>query len=208
MNREALLANVIAHPYDLGARAIYADHLVELGDPHGEYVNLVLAGREADAAALRIALDEPWFDRAARSLLTDVRYRAGFLDEATVIKRASTSRWAEIRDPGFLRTIQRLRIHSDTDLSGAWAVLGALPEVAHIEIRRTAILDALLTLDQHRPQVLELHVVPGRRAIRDLHRWLPQLERIVVHVQGRPRARLLEELDLCGLTRLTTIVLP
>jgi uncharacterized protein (TIGR02996 family) len=50
--REALLARVYAHPKDDSARLVLADHLLEQGDPWGEFIMLQYAARP-DEARLR-----------------------------------------------------------------------------------------------------------------------------------------------------------
>ena len=45
-----LISQIIADPDDLGARGVYADKLIEAGDPHGEYIQLACA---ADALPAR-----------------------------------------------------------------------------------------------------------------------------------------------------------
>jgi len=47
----ALFARIVADPDDLGARGVYADALTEVGDPHGEYIQLTLAAAGLDEDA-------------------------------------------------------------------------------------------------------------------------------------------------------------
>jgi uncharacterized protein (TIGR02996 family) len=49
---DALLATVYANPTDDGARAVYADWLLERGDPHGELISAQLAGDEPEVKDL------------------------------------------------------------------------------------------------------------------------------------------------------------
>jgi len=54
---KALLAKVLADPDDLATRGVFADHLIELGDPRGEYIQLALAhGGLADGDPKRAEL--------------------------------------------------------------------------------------------------------------------------------------------------------
>jgi uncharacterized protein (TIGR02996 family) len=53
---DALLARVLADPRDLATRRIYADHLVEQGDPRGELIHVQLGLAEAKTPAQKRAL--------------------------------------------------------------------------------------------------------------------------------------------------------
>ena len=72
-------------PRDLQLRQIYADHLLDLGDPRGELISLQLANRDPDRVAHLIATHgrawigplAPWVEFAA------CKFENGFLAEAT-----------------------------------------------------------------------------------------------------------------------------
>ncbi|MEO8551772.1 MAG: TIGR02996 domain-containing protein, partial [Kofleriaceae bacterium] len=61
----ALLRQILDHPDDLAARAVYADELQSRGDPRGELIALELAGAGAHAAALRRAHAATWWPELA-----------------------------------------------------------------------------------------------------------------------------------------------
>jgi len=57
----ALLRQILDHPHDLAARAVYADELQARGEPRGELIALELAGAGVHAAALRRAHAATWW---------------------------------------------------------------------------------------------------------------------------------------------------
>jgi uncharacterized protein (TIGR02996 family) len=61
----ALLRQILDHPDDLAARAVYADELQSRGDPRGELIALELAGAGAHAAAVRRAHAATWWPELA-----------------------------------------------------------------------------------------------------------------------------------------------
>jgi uncharacterized protein (TIGR02996 family) len=48
---DRLYAQIVATPHDLTLRQIYADHLLDAGDPRGELISLQLANRDPDRVA-------------------------------------------------------------------------------------------------------------------------------------------------------------
>jgi uncharacterized protein (TIGR02996 family) len=66
--REALEAALVENPDDLAAHRAYADHLMELGDPRGEFIQVQLALEDADAvweANMERASTEGKFNRTS-----------------------------------------------------------------------------------------------------------------------------------------------
>lgn len=61
----ALLRQILDHPDDLAARAVYADELQARGEPRGELIALELAGARVHAAALRRAHAATWWPELA-----------------------------------------------------------------------------------------------------------------------------------------------
>lgn len=83
---DALLAAVYAAPADDAPRRVYADFLLEQGDPRGEFIALQLAGDAASlkkADALQKKHDKDWLD--GLTLAKDVRYQRGFLSSVKVV---------------------------------------------------------------------------------------------------------------------------
>lgn len=94
-SREALLAEVLAHPADDAPRLVYADWLSEQGDPRGELISVQCelertkdAERflelEARQVALLSAHGEAWVGPLAKEAL-QVEFRRGFVEKVTVL---------------------------------------------------------------------------------------------------------------------------
>lgn len=112
-----LLAQIAASPHDMQLRQVYADHLLERGDPRGELVALQLAGIDPGRVAHLIATYRhlwvgplvPWIKVPAS------RFKGGFLVE---VKLADLKRdlapvigdpvWATVRTL-HLGPVRRLR---------------------------------------------------------------------------------------------------
>lgn len=88
-----LLAAIVEAPADLDRRAVYADYLLSIGDPRGEFIVLQLAeargeldrAGKARAKALLIEHGNAWLGAVGRALVRDrVRFVAGFLTVARI----------------------------------------------------------------------------------------------------------------------------
>lgn len=86
-DEDALLAAVIANPDDDEPRAVYADHLIEHGDPRGTFISLQLALAKpgpkhdeiaAEAAALEQQYRATW-NREITLYTLQHHYRRGFI---------------------------------------------------------------------------------------------------------------------------------
>jgi uncharacterized protein (TIGR02996 family) len=86
---ETLLADIYANPTDDAARFVYADWLLERGDPRGEFITLQLK-KDPDKASLKRerellkAHKKEWLGRLVNVTGGDLIFRRGFLAEATV----------------------------------------------------------------------------------------------------------------------------
>jgi uncharacterized protein (TIGR02996 family) len=94
-SREALLAEVLAHPADDAPRLVYADWLSEQGDPRGELISVQcelertkdperFLELEARQVALLSAHGEAWVGPLAKEVL-QVEFRRGFVEKVTVL---------------------------------------------------------------------------------------------------------------------------
>jgi uncharacterized protein (TIGR02996 family) len=101
---DALLADIVANPDDDAPRRVYADALLERGDPYGEFINvqLDLAG-DGLARAERIRrrrregeLLAMHHDAWRLEIATHVRYRRGFVDEMTLDAETLARRGSEV----------------------------------------------------------------------------------------------------------------
>ena len=85
----ALLAAIYADPRDHDLRAIYADWLVEQGDPRGEYITLQLMRAHTDAQRARMhdlhaKHRLAWLGPIADACIEHVWFDAGFVAGATI----------------------------------------------------------------------------------------------------------------------------
>jgi len=84
----ALLADIFAHPDQDEPRLVYADWLNDKGDPRGELIVLQCSKKTDEATEKRVARllkthGQAWLGPLA-SVLTDVEFRRGFVDKATL----------------------------------------------------------------------------------------------------------------------------
>lgn len=95
--RTSLLDAIRASPEDDGPRLVYADHLMEQGDPRGEFIAVQCALAKADdgalldkASALLTANRERWLDGLSPNV-ANVTFRRGFVDEVAVFDVAAVN---------------------------------------------------------------------------------------------------------------------
>jgi uncharacterized protein (TIGR02996 family) len=86
LTERELLAAIGAAPDDDAPKLVYADWLIDRGDARGEHIRLMIAGHDAEAAALRDA-HPSW----TSGLPARVRHAKGFVVEATL--DAETRDW-------------------------------------------------------------------------------------------------------------------
>jgi uncharacterized protein (TIGR02996 family) len=147
-----LLTAILASPRDMELRQVYADHLLDRGDPRGELISLQLAGRDPARVAELVALHArdwvgplaPWIDPAAS------RFEDGFLAEVTIVERRDFAAivgdpiWATVRAI-HLGSLRRLRAADLARLLRACSVLVAHP-----------IMRSLVTVTaDHEPLMIE-----------------------------------------------------
>jgi uncharacterized protein (TIGR02996 family) len=75
-----LEAQIAANPDDINLRRVYADWLIEAGNPRGELAALQLAGNEDAAQALLEAHAEQLFGKQLEDYVDGVTWRGGFCD--------------------------------------------------------------------------------------------------------------------------------
>lgn len=95
--RASLLDAIRARPEDDGPRLVYADHLMEQGDPRGEFIAVQCALAKADdgdlldkASALLSANRERWLGGLGPNA-ANVTFRRGFVDEVAVFDVAAVN---------------------------------------------------------------------------------------------------------------------
>lgn len=95
--RSSLLDAIRASPDDDGPRLVYADHLMEQGDPRGEFIAVQCALAKADdgalldkSATLLAANRETWLDGLSPNV-ANVTFRRGFVDEVAVFDVAAVN---------------------------------------------------------------------------------------------------------------------
>jgi uncharacterized protein (TIGR02996 family) len=159
---DELLAAILDYPSDDERRAVYADRLVERGDPRGEFIALQLArarrGLAADEEAREQALlrkHEPaWLDGLSRLLAgSSVVWERGFLAACIMVPDRRVD--AELARPIFA-TVTRLGVARSTGDVAAF--------VLHPRLRALVALAANVSLAPRLPgtslgaRLAELHV--------------------------------------------------
>jgi uncharacterized protein (TIGR02996 family) len=113
----ALLEAVLASPDDDRPRLVYADWLTEQGDPRGEFiaVQCARARMPADAPGQRPLEEREWtlmsahaeqWEAALGKDLTSVKFRRGFIEEATLFTASFVERAEQMFALEPLRTVQ------------------------------------------------------------------------------------------------------
>lgn len=198
-NEAELLAAIHAAPADDAPRLVYADALLEVGDPRGELILLQCARARTDDAAtprertlLRIH-GRAWLGDAAELFVpASVIYERGFVVAATLVARDLRARWPHAA-PAAFRLLERL------DLGGAWVeptrVLApeTFPELRSVATIELAVVASLARTDL---EEISFHGV-------DLDAVLPALAR-----QPRLRAVTLEDGKVDALVALVDTHLP
>lgn len=102
-----LLADIYANPRDDGPRLVYADFLLEQGDPRGEFITLQLSGREPERqAALLKKYGKEWLGPLASVIswgkgYSRTRFERGFLAFADFIQVAERKLSVIVDDPSW-----------------------------------------------------------------------------------------------------------
>lgn len=97
-SEDELLAAIYANPADDTPRQVYADMLLEKGDPRGEFISLQLANAdEKKQRALLKAHGKQWLGELAEVLASTYEFRRGFLSKATIKFRnkADFDKWSD-----------------------------------------------------------------------------------------------------------------
>ncbi len=107
----ALLAEVHQHPDEDDPRAVYADALIESGDPRGEFINLQLADTPTSRKQARRMLrehGEHWLDPDLAQVTKTVVYRRGFVEEITLAQNSAADPdvWARAKQSPQLATVR------------------------------------------------------------------------------------------------------
>ncbi len=95
---DSLLAAIYANPDDDNPRRVYADMLLEQGDPRGEFISLQLANAEpAKQKSLLKTHGKKWLGELIEVLGSGYEFRRGFLAKATFKFRnqADFEKWGE-----------------------------------------------------------------------------------------------------------------
>ncbi len=135
-NVEQILAEVWAHPEDMGVRSVAADVLLEQGDPWGELISLQLAGKRADALLKKIAgrVAGPIAEVAKRDGMV---FEGGFLAEVRLDKAmVGRRRWEDAARTSYWSTVHtvRLRMEMPVWFPSMWLTNPALARLRTIVI--------------------------------------------------------------------------
>jgi uncharacterized protein (TIGR02996 family) len=152
-----LLRNVLARPGDHDVLRVYADVLIERGDPRGELIALQLGG-SSDADALAAQLSEALRDQLAQARM-QVAWREGFIDTIDIAP-AGTPLKDTFRKIAELPAARRLRRIVIRCAKPGWGPLGPhLAELAHVApqlkaLRELAITEHMRPGDEREPSAI------------------------------------------------------
>lgn len=189
-------ARAAALAEEVDARAVLADHLLDVGDPRGELIARELAGgelRDAATATLRAGAIHPLGRvlvvggaRFARGALVHAEVHAATADDVAAVRGAAAWRTVEtlrylpgsraLLDPA-MRALREAGEVGVDDL----AALAALPALATLQLAIAKPADATRFAACALPRLRHL-VVTGADALAALARapWWPQLERVTL----------------------------
>lgn len=196
-----LFAEIIAQPASDEARLVYADHLIELGDPRGDFIGLQCRAehhdvddveREALVSQARdlLAHHETAWTADLRAIgidsdMTQLSFQRGYVEHVWLRATELASKLPALR----ARTpIRHLRL----SLPDAGSARAAWPHAVTVE-RITVMLLGRTEREEIEEVIATWH---HEGAIRVLDAGTPS---IVTSVTGDPRARGLEELSASGL---------
>jgi uncharacterized protein (TIGR02996 family) len=140
----SLFAEIAANPADDAPRQVLADHLLERGDPRGEFIALQLSGTDpAREHALVAKHAKSWLGPLAGVVaIPKCRFERGFLVETTIDTDATEPLRRVIGDPAW-STVERLRLGMLSSLP-AELLLHPVMRVQHLlELEREVMLELL-----------------------------------------------------------------
>lgn len=157
---EALLAAIHADPYDDGRRAVYADWLLEQNDPHGELINLQLAGANAEMQAFKLErrLTGPLIYKISR----ERGIRRGFLDRVVIANATARSLEASTTAPEWA-TVSTIVL--EMRIAPEWF---AKPHVKNLRELRGAKANVAALLREQGPALAVLGIAADTGYIADL----------------------------------------
>lgn len=172
---EAKRAELSAAPLDPAARAVWADALIEAGDPRGEYIALSREGRGGSAIARKLLKlhGEDWFG-ALNRVLVGLEFKGGFLSKASLnaSSAAEDSVWRRAVNHPELRTLETLR-RARGNSTRYQAFLRALPWLEGVEAHGADVLELLLEAPARPLKALTSRTTPLRRTSRGWRRPPP-----------------------------------
>ena len=207
-SEEALLAAIYARPADDGPRLVYADWLLERGEPRGEFITLQFKRRAGSAGVdqregqLLKKYGKQWLGPLAPVLsfgkgYSGTTFERGFISTADIILSVGQKLeplWAAAP----WRTVEHL--------TGNWPLrlLSLAPLPALRSIDRTLTGDTLAELRRGRHQ-LEADSIELNDDVRDwalVRAVFPRVRAVAVWGQGTPTLATLEHYAKLGLKRL------
>lgn len=138
-----LLGDVYDRPEDDAVRLVYADALIEAGDPRGEFIVRQLRGDPAGDLVARYG--RRWLGELA-PLLAEYRFERGFLAAARVVGPLGA-----LIDHDVWGTLRAL--------AGSAELARRLPDLRTLEIEERELADPVAFLAEDRPPLEQLHFV-------------------------------------------------
>ncbi|MDP1826570.1 MAG: hypothetical protein Q8L48_25090 [Archangium sp.] len=152
---ESLLEQVLAAPERLELRHVWADALLERGDPRGEFVALQLKASDGLTTpkdqdrrnALQRKHQRAWLGPLADVLMAStVRFEAGCLVEAQLgpLSAASPEAWRRLSGERSLVTVKRLRRNSNVDVYMSFLTSPMLSALEAVEVANNPMLERVV----------------------------------------------------------------
>jgi uncharacterized protein (TIGR02996 family) len=184
---ESLLAQVLAEPKRIDLRHVWADALLERGDPRGEFIALQLkADQLTEAESKRLTSlqrkhQREWLGSLANILKpSTVRFEAGCLVEAEFaeLSAASPEEWRRLSEDRALATVKRLRRNSNADVYVMFLCSPSMESLEAVEVSNNPLL-ARLADSKAATRIRRLTIEKTLNSETfDLLERLPQLEAI------------------------------
>lgn len=214
---ESLYEQVLAAPKNLELRHVWADALLEHGDPRGEFVALQLkvasAGglttpeEQARRNSLQRKHQRAWLGALSDVLLAStVRFEAGCLVEAQLgpLSAAGPEEWRRLSGERTLLTVKRLRRNSNADVYLTFLSSPMMASLEAVEVSNNPLLARLVdSKAANRVRQVTIEKTLNAETF-DLLERLPHLESI--HLSSAVRGgEYRQELDRRKLTRVVLL---
>ncbi len=146
---------ISAEPSNDAIRLVYADWLLERGDPRGEFISLQIQQKDSKRArALLREHESGWLGDPLRATLTKTAFERGFLSEAALAQNAAATAqvWAAAASDERLATVTSLaKGRGSIEHYEAFVMSQAMQNLERVDVLRWSFLDTLLKAKRRAP---------------------------------------------------------